>query len=147
MLGLVPSRRPRRLLPALTAADLVCAAGCLAVTFLPWDRSGSVTRSGYSLLASAQRAGVVTLGWARVLTVLAYLLPVLIAAAGATLLLGWRRAAAGVTLLVGAVTVTGAAVAWSNVHAGRRFGIPLAAALGTLTLLVSLASLTRREAA
>lgn len=141
----VPPRR--RLLPALAAADLVCAVACLAVTFLPWNRSGAVTRSGYSLLASAQRAGVVTLGWARVLTVLAYLLPLLTGMAGAALLLRWRRTAAGVTALVGAVTVAGAAVAWADVHTGRLFGIPVATALGTLTLLVSLASLTRREAA
>lgn len=115
-------------------AALAAAVACLVDAFLPWMRSGSLTRNGYSLLSSAQRAGLVTHAWARVLVVAAYLLPTLVAAALAGGLLAWRRTSQALAGVGGAVLALGSVVVLRDVHHGLRFGVILGLVLGAVTV-------------
>lgn len=119
---------------ALDVVLSVAAVGlCVAVVFLPWARSGSVDRSGYELLGSAQRAGLVTASWARALAAAAYLLPTLAAATVAAWLLARRRVALAVAALTGIVLAAGSSVVIAVVHGGLLAGAPIGVAVGCVT--------------
>jgi hypothetical protein len=114
----------------------IAAVGlCLAVVFLPWARSGSVDRSGYDLLGSAQRAGLVTASWARGLAVTAYLLPTMAAATVAAWMVGRPRLALVVAAVTGVVLAAGSSVVIAVVHGGLLAGAPIGAGVGCTTAL------------
>ena len=115
------------------------AVACLLDAFAPWTRSGAVERDGYQLLASGQRAGLLTGGGARTLSLTAYLLPSLAAAALAAVYLARPAAARTLAGVTGAVLVTGSALAATRLHAGLLFGPYLGLALGGLTVVIAAA--------
>lgn len=123
----------RRTLDAV--ASIAAVVLCLAAVFLPWAQSGSVERSGYDLLASAQRAGLVTASWARVLAVAAYLLPTMAAATVAAWLVGRPRLALAVAAVTGAVLVAGSSVVIAVVNGGLLAGATVGVAIGCLTVV------------
>ncbi|MHB8439193.1 MAG: hypothetical protein ACYDD4_08535 [Acidimicrobiales bacterium] len=135
---------PRRLgahrLRAQRAALVPAGAAALSlvVPFLAWSRSGSVVRSGFSLLASAQQAGLVTASWARVLAVVAYCLPTTTAFSLASALLGSVLAARLFCAASGAVLLLGAVVALDSAHGGTQSGVVCGVVIGSLALLTAI---------
>lgn len=124
----------RRALDALLS--IAAVASCVAVAFLPWARSGSVDRSGYDLLGSAQRAGLVTASWAQVLAVAAYLLPTAAATTVAAWMLARPRLALTVAAVTGVVLLAGSSVVIAVVHGGILAGVPIGMAVGCSTALL-----------
>lgn len=109
-------------------------------------RSGSVERDGYQLLASGQRAGLLTGTGARLLTVAAYLLPSLAAATLAAVYLARPTAARTLAGVTGALLVTASALAATKVQSGLLLGPFLGLGLGSVTVGLAVArSVTTRS--
>ena len=122
------------------------ALACLIDAFAPWMRSGSVERDGYQLLASGQRAGLLTGTGARLLTVAAYLLPSLAAATLAAVYLARPTAARTLAGVTGALLVTASALAATTVQSGLLLGPFLGLGLGSVTVGLAVArSVTTRS--
>lgn len=130
----------------LEAVLSIAAVGlCVGVVFLPWARSGSLDRSGYDLLGSAQRAGLVTASWARVLAVAAYLLPTMAAGSVAAWLLGRRGVALAMAAATGVVLAAGSSVVITAFHGGRLAAVTIGLAVGCSTALFAVQRLGGRR--
>ena len=122
------------------------AVACLVDAFAPWMRSGSVERDGYQLLASGQRAGLLTGSGARALSIAAYLLPSLAAATLAAVYLARPTAARALAGVTGALLVTASVLAATKVHSGLLLGPFLGLGVGSLTVVLAVArSVTTRS--
>jgi hypothetical protein len=93
-------------------ATIVAVGASLAVvalSLLPWGRSGRVGRSSYRLVNAAERLDVLE-GTQRDLARLWYLIPALAAGVWLAALLGRRRLAGTLALAVGVLALTAAVI-------------------------------------
>ena len=124
----------------------VGATAVLAVTaFLPWTRSGQVSRSGWSTVSSARKLGVVDSLPAELVVSAFYLVPAFACLALVVHVLDRHRAAAAIAAAAAVATVV-IAVAVIRSPLGVRWGLWLNIAIAAIdgVLAIALVARTRR---
>lgn len=129
----------RRSIRRRSAAEVVAVSACVVLAgvaaVLPWHRSGGVRRTGFELARAADRAGLVTEGWQRLLLVGAFLLPMVAAVAFLAAVAGRPRWTGGVACVAAAVGLASSLVV-VRLSGGRQVG-PAAAIAAALVAAAS----------
>jgi len=115
------------------------AAGAVAVTFAPWLRTGTATRTSYEVVRAADRLGVLSPGSQAVVSVAWSFLPLVAALAVLALVCDRVRLAAGLAATVGLVEVF-LASAINNAPRSADWGAPAGLVLGSALVVVALAT-------
>ncbi len=116
------------------ALAFAALAGCVAVPFFPWIRTGEATRNSYEALRSAQRLGLDQLTPFRVVW---FLVPVVAVAAAMAVAAKLTRTGGVLTLVVGTV-VAAAGTSVLLVDVSAALGLYLAIAVGLLAAALGL---------
>ena len=115
----------------LSRATVAATAVLAATAFLPWTRSGQVDRSGWSIVSSARRLGVVDSAGAELVVNAFYLVPALAFVAFVAYLLDRHRWVAAVAVVAVVATVV-VAVAVIRSPLGARWGVWLNIAVASI---------------
>ena len=122
--------------PAPAAWAAAVAAGALAVAgFLPWARSGAVSRSGYALARTVRDTGLADGALAGVVTAGVLVVPVLASAAWLAAALGGRAVVAAVVLAAGLLGAGAAGLVLASDAVDARWG----AVVGMASALLAVA--------
>ena len=121
------------------------AVFALMTLFMPWARSGSMQRSGYTLAHAVAAAGTESGAWERGLLDAVFVLPAVVGLICATSLVGRVRVAALLAALEGAVVVAASVAALTQLHASVEIGPRVGIVLGGLAVIGSLLQITRRR--
>lgn len=117
----------------------VVAAGAVAVTFAPWLRTGTATRTSHEVVRAADRLAVLSSGSQAVVSVAWSFLPLVAALAVLALVLDRSLLAACLAATVGLVEVL-LALAINDAPRSAEWGTPAGLALGSALVAVAVAT-------